>query len=274
MKILIMMLAVVLAIGAQAHSSCNINVDAGVNISSKAIEFYQDDRLAYRIINDRQLEVAGALVVLTSAQQQRVTQYAQQIRALVPEVHGIAIEGVNMAIDSVSLVFDGLLGDGNKVSRQLRSELTSLRGDVEHYFTSENTIHFNQPGTKSSEFLGKYFETRVERIVETSIQDSIGSLMIAMGKEMLTSGGDMEAFEKRMNRFGDDIEAQMASRCAKMETRADELCQSVVVVDALEEQLREEVPAVRPFNLLKVTRDDVSANNNASVNRDAEARRI
>ena len=253
MKVALMMLIMVLVSGAQAHSACDINLVAGVNISATEIAFYQNDQPAYRIINDQQLEVAGQRVALNTMQQQLVTRYAQSVRAMVPEVQGMAIEGIDMAIDSVSLVFDDLLGDENKISRQLRSELSGLRADVTHYFSATKTIHFNQSDNGSADFLGKNFETRVERIVETSVQDSIGSLLLAAGKEILASGGDMAAFEQRMNRFGEEVEATMAIRTASLETHAAELCTAAVLIDGLEEQLRRAVPAVQAFNLLQVS---------------------
>jgi hypothetical protein len=105
--------------------------------------------------------------------------------------------------------------------------------------------------------LGKQFETRLERIVETSVQESIGSLMLAVGKEFLSSGGNMNAFERRMEKFGEEMELQMNARAVQMEARGEKLCNAMVEIDSIEEQLKRSVIELESFNVIKVNEQKV-----------------
>lgn len=252
MKTLIASVLLLAAGSASAHNSCNLELDAGVRITDDSIEFYDEDQQTYKIVEDQLLVVKGQVLKLNQMQQDIVTSYAASVRAAVPEVRSMALDGIDLAIEAITITFDGLLGEKNQVSAQLMTELNNVKSDVNRYFTSGNPISFNRGNEDTPDFLGKYFETRVERIVETSVQNSIGSIMIAMGKEVLASGGDMEAFEARMNKFGEQMEVQMNAKAVRMEARGEKLCSSMRVVDAHEEKLKHAVPAVEPFNIIRV----------------------
>ena len=253
------LLAVVCMPGmAEAKEACNLQTQAGLRITPASLEFFEDGKAVYRITEQRYLVVDGKQLPLSRAQQSLVGEYDRQVRALVPEVESIALEGIDLAIDGVSLVFDGLLGERNKVSVQLRNELQHLKGDVRRYFDN-GVLTFNRDDQDQSDLFGKYFETRVERIVETSVQDSIGAIMIAIGKEVVGSGGNMDAFEARMERFGQDIEMQMREKAVRMEARGMELCRAATAVNAIEEQLRQSVPDMKQFDLIQMSAADAAA---------------
>lgn len=257
MKMFIAGLLLLTAGAAVAHDSCNLELDAGLRISEDSIEFYAADKPSYKIVADRQLVVNGQNLKLTPEQQDAVTRYAEAIRAAVPEVHSMALGGIDLAIEAITLTFDNLLGEKNQVSAQLTTELNNAKSDVNRYFTSGRPISLNRANEDTPDFLGKQFETRIERIVETSVQNSIGSIMIAVGKEILASGGNMQAFEDRMNKFGEQMELQMNAKAAGLEGQGRKLCGTMQLVDAYEEELKLAVPAVQTFNLFRVKTVDV-----------------
>jgi len=257
MKTLIASVLLLTAGSATAHNSCNLELDAGVRITDNSIEFYDENKQTYKIVDDQYLVVKGRTLTLTQVHQDLVASYAQSIRSAVPEVRGMALDGIDLAIEAITITFDGLLGEKNQVSAQLMAELNNVKSDVNRYFTAGNPISFNRGDEDTPDFLGKQFETRVERIVETSVQNSIGSIMIAMGKEVLASGGDMEAFEARMNKFGEQMDLQMNAKASGMEARGEKLCNTIRAVDAHEEQLKRVVPAVESFNVIRVSAQEV-----------------
>lgn len=257
MNTLIASVLLLAAGSATAHNSCNLELDAGVRITDESIEFYHEDQQTYKIVEDQYLVVRGQVLKLNQMQQELVTSYAASIRAAVPEVRSMALDGIDLAIDAITITFDGLLGEKNQVSAQLITELNNVKSDVNRYFTAGNPITFNRGNEDTPDFLGKYFETRMERIVETSVQNSIGSIMVAMGKEVLASGGDMDAFEARMNKFGEQMAEQMSAKAMRMEARGEQLCKTIRAVDANEEKLKGVVPAVESFNIIRVNVPDV-----------------
>lgn len=251
MKSLLSLVLVLVAGSVTAGEACNLQLDAGLRISPGALEFYNQDKEAYQIKDHRYLVVDGKQLTLDNAQQALVAKYDQQVRALVPEVRGMALEGIDLAIVGVTTAFDGLLGERNNISNQLRGELNHLKGDVRRYFDKE-IISLNRQQEDAPELFGQYFETRMERIVETSVQDSIGDIMLAMAKEVIASGGDMEAFGARMERFGQEMEEQMRAKATELEARGASLCRAAATVNALEDQLRNVVPDIRALDLIRL----------------------
>lgn len=257
MKVFVTAFLLLSAGSAAAHNVCNLEVDAGVRMADNSIAFYGADDVMYKIVDDKKLLVNGQVLSLTQEQQMAVVNYAASIRAAVPEVRSMALDGIDLAIDVITITFDSLLGERNQISAQLITELSSVKIDVDRYFTSGNPISFNHNDEDVADFLGKNFETRIERIVETSVQNSIGSIMIAMGKQILASGGDMEAFEARMNNFGEQLETQMNAKAAGMEVRGKKLCMVIEAVDMHEEQLKRLVPVINRFNVIRRDSPDI-----------------
>ncbi len=261
MKSLISFLLAVAASSAVAGEGCNLQIDAGLRVSPDVLEFYDQDKAVYQIKDGRYLVVDGKSLSLDAAQQAMVAQYDRQVRTLVPEVRDMALDGIDLAILGVTAAFDELLGERNKVSMQLRDELNHLKGDVRRYFDHE-IISLGREQDDAPELFGKYFETRMERIVETSVQDSIGQIMFAMGKEIIASGGDMEAFGARMDRFGKTLETQMQAQSTRLEARGVSLCHAATAVNATEDRLRSAVPNIRALDLIRINAADTE---NAAV---------
>lgn len=242
-----------------AHDSCNIELDAGIKISKQAIEFFQgdeEDRTSlYKIVNNETLYVNGKQISLTSGQQSLVTEYSTSIRAVVPEVKNIALEGIDLAVDGVNLAFNELLGEGNSVGEDLTFELGKLRKELDARFSTDGGFYIDENGMDIDEVFGEEFETRIEQVVEEAVMHSMGSILVAVGQELLFSGGDMDSFETRMESFGHQIEHEMETRAEEIEEKAQELCHSVVKIDQLEEQLKAEISELEDFDILVVDND-------------------
>jgi len=195
-----------------SSNSCNVDLNGGIKISAEKITFSKNKSPLYSIVNNETLIVNGEKVSLTRSQQSLLTEYSNNIRGVVPEVKSIALDAIDLAIDGVNLAFNELLGEGNDVSVDLTTQLTSIRTEVDNEFDSSKDFYIDEDGFKGDDFFGDEFEQRIESAVETTIQNSIGSLMIAVGQEMLFSGGNMDAFESRMENFGQQIEHEMEAR--------------------------------------------------------------
>lgn len=236
-------------------NSCNVDLNGGININSKEIVFSKNKKTLYKIVDNDTLLVNGNEVSLSKSQQSLLTEYSTSIRDVVPEVKGVAIDAIDLAIDGVNLAFNELLGEGNDVSVELTEQLTFIRNEVDSELSSENSFYVDEDGFAGNEFFGEEFEERIESAVENTIQNSIGSLMIAVGQEMILSGGSMDAFESRMERFGEQIEHEMESRGEEIEKRGEALCESVIAIDGLEEQLKDEVRELAEFNVISASKN-------------------
>ncbi|WP_448213853.1 DUF2884 family protein [Colwellia sp. MEBiC06753] len=236
--------------------ACDVNINAGVKINSQTLSFYKDDRQLYQIIGAHQLIVDGEEVSLSASQEKLVNDYSTSIRAVVPQVKSIAIEGISLATEGVNLAFNELLGEDNDIGRELTEELNKMSAEIDKHFSVERGIEFNEDGFVGEDIFGEDFEQRIEDTVERAVQSSMGSLLMAVGREMMFSGGDMEAFETRMENFGSQIEQQMETRASAIEAKADEVCLSVLAIDQLESAMQREIPELAEFNLIEVRHKD------------------
>ncbi|WP_281560069.1 DUF2884 family protein [Thalassomonas sp. RHCl1] len=251
MKTLLASTLILTSTSLYAHDSCDVELEGGIKIDSSGIEFMQDKKPVYSILEDNRLIVDGKNIELNASQQALVSEYAASIRAVVPEVKSIAIEGIDLAVEGVNMAFDELLGAGNDVGADLTRELTALRDQVQTRFDVDNGFYVDEHGFAGEEFFGEEFEQRIESVVEKAMRDSMGSLLIAVGQQMLFSG-DTGAFETKMENFGDKIENEMEARGAELESKGEQICLSVVKIDSLEEQLKAQISELENTNFLKV----------------------
>ncbi|PHR81439.1 MAG: hypothetical protein COA59_15720 [Colwellia sp.] len=248
-----------------ADDTCNIELEAGLTLTVATVEFFNVDKSAehkkktlYKIENDQHLIVHGKTVNLTDYQQALVTQYATSIRALVPKIRIIAIEGVDLALEGVNIVFNDLLGEGNIVGAELTKELSVLRDEVATRFTVEHGITIGENGVDrkhitGEKILGKQFEQRIESAVEKAVINSMGSLLVIMGQEMLLSGGQGNSLETRMKDFGENLANEMEIRTEKVKRKTDTLCLPIVNIDQLEEQLKTSISSLASINVISVS---------------------
>jgi len=243
-----------------ANESCNVDLSAGFKINTNSIEFLQEEHEGsdephslYRIKDGNQLFVGSNQVTLTEKQKTLVKQYDAKIRQLVPQVKNVAIEGVDLAIDGVNLAFNGLLGEGNTVAADLTKELKLVRKQVTAKLTIENGISVGVDGLESEELLGKDFDQRIESAVEKAVLNSMGSILISVGQQMMAADGDEDSFETRMENFGESIEREMTTRSEIIEEKAQALCLNIAKLDALEEKLKTEIKPLANTNVFTVT---------------------
>jgi len=248
-----------------AHDACDIELDTGVTLNETTLEFFNASEntenkkhVLYAIKNDHSLIVHGQKIELNDHQQRLVTKYAKDIRAMVPQVRTIALEGVDLALEGVNLAFNELLGEGNNVGAELTTELSTLKDEVAVRFTEKHGITIgengiNGKGFTGEEILGKEFEQRIESAVEKAVINSMGSLLMAMGQEMLFSDKESNSLETRMEDFGESIADEMEHRAEKIERKAEVLCAAVIDIDKLEEQLKASISPLANINVISVT---------------------
>ncbi len=260
-----MLASVLTSTSLYAHDSCNVNLDAGFSINKTSLEFLDDnDKTLYKINGDQELIIDGESIDLTSTQQALVNDYSTSIRAMVPEVRAIAIEGVDLAVEGVNLAFNELLGEGNDLGADLTEELLAVREEVSTRFSAEHGFTIGADGFEDGDFLGEEFEERIESSVEKAVMNSMASLLVAIGQEMIFSGGDTDAFEARMENFGDNLEQQMEARAEKIEHKAEELCLAAVKIDQIEEQLKASIDELSGFDVISTKRNHDDEHHNDS----------
>lgn len=256
MKTLIATALIIASSASYAHDnsfssdSCDVELNGGINISANEIVFSKNKSPLYTITNNNTLLIKGEEIALTTQQKSMLNDYSSHIRDVVPEVKNIALDAIDLAIDGVNLAFNELLGKGNNVSADLTTQLTYIRTEVEAEFGNQNNFYIDEDGFSGKDFFGEDFEQRIESAVESTIKNSLGTVMIAVGQELLFSGGDMDAFEAKMENFGERIGNEMENRSTDIEKRGEALCQSIIVIDEMEAQLRNSIDEISDYDFI------------------------
>jgi len=89
----VIVLVLWVAVGVQAKEACDMELEGGLRITTGALEFTQGDKTQYKILKDQTLWRNDRQLSLDTKQQLLVEQYAMGIRALVPEVRQLSLEG-------------------------------------------------------------------------------------------------------------------------------------------------------------------------------------
>ena len=252
MKLAIAAVLLLAATWAQAKDGCDLELEGGLRITSTELEFTEGDQSRYKILNDQTLVVNGRPLNLNQQQQLLVKQYALGIRALVPEVRQLTLEGVDLASEAMGLVFQELLEPDNQTARKVRSEFLLLRNDIEKSFASGKPININQKGLQDNDFLGMDFESRISKIVDASGEVISWNIIKSLGSSIFSNDDKRGDFETRMNKFGERMEREMKVRGEKMEKRGDAVCLSVLALDRKEEELKLSIKEVSAFNLIAI----------------------
>ncbi len=239
----------------QAKEACDMELEGGLRITKEALEFTQGDTEHYKILKDQTLWSKGRQVKLSNQQQLLVTQYATSIRALVPEVRQLSLEGVDLAAQAMNLVFQEFLEPGNVTTQKIAKEFTLLRADIEQGFAAGKPININQKGVSEGDFLGSGFEQRISNIVEASGKEISWDAIKSVVSAIFSDDEKASNFEARMNKFGEKMEREMKVRSQKLEARSVAVCRSVAALDKTEEALKASVKEISHFNLIQMKKN-------------------
>jgi hypothetical protein len=257
-NIIISIIGLLLSLPLLAHQSCDIELSAGLEIKPASITFFEqgpereNSKLAlYTIQDSKYLSIRGEKVLLTHEQLTLINAYDFHIRQLVPKVKNIAIEGVDIAIDGVSIIFNSLLGEDNTVGQELITELNMLKQQLDVNLSGEHDIIIGVDGLESDVLLGEDFEQRIESAMEKAVMGSMGSLLVALGKQMIND--DEQGFENKIDIFSQTIEREMESRAKIIEDKVQKLCSDFITLEMIETQLQQSIAELQSINVFNVS---------------------
>ncbi len=193
--------------------------------------------------------VEGKEVALTAEQRALVDSYADSVARQVPEFVSLVTEAVGLASQAVNTALTPLLGEdtGNRVG-ELMDNVNERLGEVMH--KNGDSYYIGVTDGSIDEVFDKEFEQEIENLV----QESVGTLMVRLGTEILSSEGDsfeakMEAFGQKMEAMGEQIEREMEAQASTLEARANKMCDEFETLVALESELRAKVPELSKLEL-------------------------
>jgi hypothetical protein len=247
--------------GALAHTSassinisgdsCNMKFQQTVRIAPNTVEIQSGQDQTMRIEENGDLYINDQMISLNNDEQNALENYADNLRNQLPQVAEIALEGVKIAGVAIEEVGNAFGIDSMESMSDLMDELSV---EIHDKFYQDGTFVMSEHGFDSMEdTFGKKFEDKMEQAMEAAVMDSIGSLLIALGSELLGSGGDLQEFENRMQNMGKQIEQKVELQAKNLEVKAHALCGSMSELAAQEDVLQEFLPQLKTYDLFAVT---------------------
>ncbi|TMP28735.1 hypothetical protein CWB99_10890 [Pseudoalteromonas rubra] len=193
------------------------------------------------------LFIADQPVSLNQDERMAMQTYADTLRAELPKVASIALQGVELAgvaIEEVATAFNLHNFDS------LSALMDELHTEIEGAFYQQGTFVMGEQAF--NEFGAQFehqFEEKIEQAIEGAMMESIGSLLVAIGSEMVSSGGDMDRFEQRMENLGAEIEQKIEHQAKALEQQADALCGNFKTIAEQESQLSAMIPQMKGYQL-------------------------
>ncbi|AWL12751.1 hypothetical protein HMF8227_02298 [Saliniradius amylolyticus] len=232
----------------QAALKCDADLQYGVVVNENHVRVQKHSRTLYQINQHQQLIVQGHWIELPAPQQQQLTEFAEGLHYSIPKVIVLATEGVELAISTVEQVYSGLIGQRSDGYDRLQDALWRVRRKVQGKFIHANLN--NYIGPRSLENVDAIVEQGFESEIEQAFSTSLGGILSAVGG-IASEGNDnlderVAALAKRLERMGQKI----APQADTLRKQAEWFCNEVKRLDGIEEQLRRQVPELRPYDLI------------------------
>lgn len=256
MKKILLTVACLAAFGAQAHDNhCEVEINGSMELADKTLTLTTKRGKEVVINPDHSLVVDGEVVDLDSAQMRLVSDYYLGIEKAVPEAYELAQSAVNLAGQGVTEAFGEIIGEDDDLIVDISEFFDEIQTDLkQEFYAQDGSIRFHFGDETDEDFLSPEIEQKIEDKLGSLVERSIGKLLIAIGTQ-ISSGSNGLSFEDKMERFGDTLEEKMEFESDLLADSAQNLCSQLAEVDKIEEQMQDEIRALRRFDVLHASAD-------------------
>lgn len=235
--------------------TCDIDFGYGLVVNDEQLRVMDKSRTVLQINQQQQLFIGGRLVALDGQQMRWLHDYASGLHYVVPQMIVLATEGVDLAVDTIDHVYQGLVGADHDSYERLQSAMGKVKTRVKEKFRHASDHYFIGPG--SLESVDEFVDTEIEAQLEGGISTSIGGILSAIsGINANNAEIDperMARLTKQLEAVGEQLDSEMAPKALTLRNKAQWFCTKLKKLNATEEQLRQAVPEFAPYDV--ITRD-------------------
>lgn len=260
LRIIVPVLAVLglgaVAVPAAAHDlhintdQCNYSTDYDVTVTPAGVRFQRADGTPSKVfMRDGHLRVDGRAVAVSHADEQSLRQYETQVRKALPEMAGIAREGVDIGFSAMTTVAATFSSEDQQRDRLLQ-RLNRQHADALRRIDAT----LGQ---------GQWRHDALKDAVENTVQHAVPELVstVAAGAVKAALSGDdsqVAALQARADSLDTSIEREVDARADKLKVRADGLCKRLVAMDQMQKQWQFRLGNGQPLQLLQQDKSHAS----------------
>ncbi|MFD2168249.1 YggN family protein [Thalassotalea euphylliae] len=232
---------------------CNVNFNYGVIIDPKHIRILDEGQTQFQINHDKQLFVLGREVELDDQQGELISTFSKGIRAQVPEIVSIAIEGVEIGLKAVNKVIGGLTGENSASHRKLQEKFDEMQYRLRKKFNHSDESYYIAP--QDFDDFDEIFAGEFEQEIEEIVSQSIGTILMAVGDAMASKDEDtieqrVDAFGDKLETMGEELEVEIGQKANNLEQKAALFCQALIKLDKTEFEIQTSIPQLSGYNLI------------------------
>lgn len=232
------------------HQQCGYATDYDVHVAADGIAFTREQGAPERVfMHDGMLRVDGRDVAVSAADATRLRAYEGQVRALLPEVAGIARAGVDIGFDAITTVAAAFT-DGKDERRRVLAQLGQ-----EH----------RQALAQIDQGLGRGEWNRhaMDELIGHDMGDTVATLVggiTTQAVEAALSGDQAKvaALTARADALDRSIDQAVDARADALGRRADALCPRLDQLATLQQQFQFRLRDGAPLQLLRRDANDTT----------------
>ena len=241
--------------------SCNINFDKDLIVETHTVAMQDAGKELWRISDDGQLWLDGSKVDTDRSTRNKLRDYQAGIRQQTLETVALVEDALILASDAINSVLTELTGEPLSSHPALQEAMEKIKASTESIVVKRgDTIEVH--GSRFDN-IDDAFGEEFEQAIEEAVTQSMGSMLMLVGKAMASGEGNfeqrMEAFGEKMERFGDDLETRMEAKSDLLEQRGDAMCQNLQALDALESEIQQAIPQMQQYDLIDVSKGETTA---------------
>ena len=225
-------LAVASAAPAFGHThvgDCGVHSDYSLSIKPDRLVFHRKHGTPVDVeIANGTLRIDGALVATNAADAERLRNAEREVRAVVPEVKGIARDAIAIAFNAIGEVAAAFAPDGD-AARASAERISRAGREFDQRFAATDTFDDWQDGD---------VDHLVEETIGSVMPEIIGNVTAQAMKAALTGDATAAAdLEARADGIDKSVERAVEKQSAALEQRAQALCPRLRALERVQRDL-------------------------------------
>ena len=241
-------------IDGEHRSHCSIELNHSTRVGADFFEITHDNQqnsLRYQLQQPKKVQINGQPVALGAAQQRQMEVYHTGLYQSGKDVTEITIDAVDIAMEGVGIALTTLAGRDHPDYLEFQEAAAALKASTRARLRTDDDIYVlggnwdDEIETTVEEAIERELEPRIEKIA----MESAGTIAWHALKAVFTGGRSIEKDAEAAAEAAEDI---VEARALQLESRAENLCHNLTVMDTIEVDLQSALPELQEFDVISL----------------------
>lgn len=232
--------------------SCSMDLNGTLGFQNEVLTLTTPELTV--VIDEKQnLSVNEQSVPLNKQQRAAVESYYYNLKAAIPIGVEFAAQSLEVANLAVNEVFAELLGSDDELITKMNELMNTIEVNLKHNIYAPDGSIFIDPKSNTSEhWASPEWEAEFAEAIQHAINESMGRLFMAIGKEMLFGDGEGIGDLFNPDAFGVRMEQKMMMHAKALGESAELLCEVLHSAETAELQLATRIPSLANLNMVTI----------------------